>query len=251
MLIQIEGSHQHFNAYYQDNSLLIQFIIAEFVQAYQLTNQLKLLVQKHLEFIPTTDSAFPSLFQVLGQLVGGLSPYAYLSLSISSWQKGSLTKLKEYCEQFLRNSQDTNKQFIYLHTAVHRAWLSALQNLEFLNNLQPTYEQAQKSTFFHLSFKRSFETLQIHFNQVIQRLPRLIQAYWNNENIVLCLLRKKVYLAEIYGPDFLATCFKWPMSSDQLFHSLIQHYEAKGYEMLVSMIQKLLSPHEVYSHDYH
>lgn len=251
MLIQIEGPNQHFNAYYKDNSLLIQFIIAEFVQTYQLTNQLKALIQKHLNSLPTTDSAFPSLFQVLGQLVGGLSPYECLSLSISSWQKGSLTKLKEYCEQFLRNSQDANKQFIYFHTAVHRAWLSALQNLEFLNSLQPTYAQAQKSTFFHLSFKRSFETLQIHFNQVVQRLPRLIQAYWNHENIVLCLLRKKIHLTEIYGPDFWVACFKWPLSSDQLSHSLTQYYQKRGYEALVSMIQQLLSPHEVYSHDYH
>lgn len=247
--MQIEGSNQHFNAYYQDNTLLIQFIVAEFIQAYQLTTQLKVLVQKHLDSIPTTNTAFPTLFQVLEQLVGGLFQQEGLSLSISSWYKGSLTKLKEYCDQFLRNSQDTHKQFIYFHTAVHRAWLSAVQNLEFLQSLQPTYAQTQKSTFFHLSFKRSFETLQIHFNQVIQRLPRLLQVYWNNENIVLCLLRKKIHLSEIYGSDFLVSCFKWSVSFEQIFHSLTQHYQVRGFESLLPMIQQLSFPHEVYAHD--
>lgn len=242
MLPQIQRQNHHFKAYYEDNALLIQLILAEFVQAYRLTSQVKILVQEGIDSIQTSTFPFSTLFQVLGKLIGCLSQQERLSFSF--WTKGALTKLKFYCEQLSRNSSYQNQKQVRLHLTVHQAWLTAVHNLELLHALQPTYRQAQKSTFFFLSFKRSFHTLQKRFNQIIRYLPRIVSPYWNNENVLFYLLCKRNDLSEIYGPDYLHKQFKCPIKPNEVMPLLVSRYQIRGFDTLVPSIQQLLIAQE-------
>ena len=53
MLTQIQGPNHHFNAFYEDNSILIQFIVEEFIQSHQLIFRMKALIQEHLDSVET------------------------------------------------------------------------------------------------------------------------------------------------------------------------------------------------------
>ncbi len=67
-------------------------------------------------------------------------------------------------------------------------------------------------------------------------IPRVLSSYCDNENVILCLLRKKDPLAKIYGKDSLYKRFKWPTKPTELNKWITQRYQARGLsEMLVTM----------------
>ncbi len=239
MLTQISGPNQHFSAYYEDNSLLIQFIVVEFVHAHQLIFQTKSLMQEHLDSSQVSLTVLHSLRQLLGQLLGCFPQHEHSSFS--RWTKGSLTKLKEYSEQFSRNSFHQNKQHVNLHMATHQAWLTAIHYLELINSLcRNPYTQHPEAILCLLPVKRTFNTLQIRFNQVIRSIPRVISDYGDNENVILCLLRKKAQFAEIYGPNFFYKHLKWPVKTKELVKLLTERYQSRGFEALLPTIQQFV-----------
>ncbi len=132
MFTQIREPDYHFSAFYKDDTILIQFILEEFIQSYQLNCQIQELLKRRLDLVESASSFSTSLLSILNQLIGH-PPYLERS-SFSYWAKGSLTKFKEYCEQFSRNSLYQNKQYVNLHMTVHQAWLLAMDNLELLNS---------------------------------------------------------------------------------------------------------------------
>lgn len=239
MFTQIREPDHHFSAFYEDNALLIQFILEEFVQFYQLIFQMKILIQDNLNSKQTLNSLSSSLVQILGRLVGYLPQQSRSPLS--RWTKGSLTKFKEYCEQFSHNSSHQNQVHFNLHMASHQAWLTAIHNLELLNSLYiSAYTKKPKAILLFQSFQRAFHSLQMRCNQISRYIPRVMSAYWNNENVILCLLRKRALLDKIYGSDFLYKRFKWPITTPELIQLLVQRYQARGFEALLPTIQHII-----------
>lgn len=243
VLTQIGRPNHHFSAFYEDNSILIQFIVEEFIHSYQLTFQIKTLIQERFDSTERLNSLSLSLIQILGQLIGCLHHQERSSLS--RWTRGSLTKFKEYCEQFSRNSSHQNKQHINLYMAAHQAWLIATYNLELINSLytNPSIPDS-KSILFLLSLKRALQNFQMRFNQISRYIPRILNEFWNNENVIYCLLRKKDLLAEIYGYDFLYKRFKWLKKTSDAIELLISRYQARGFEALLPSIQHLFESEE-------
>jgi hypothetical protein len=243
VLTKIGIPNHHFSAFYEDNSILIQFIVEEFIHSYQLTCQIKALIQERLDSTETLGSYSLSLIQILGQLVGCLHHQERSSLS--RWTRGSLTKFKEYCEQFSRNSSHQNKQHVNLHMAAHQAWLMATYNLELLNSLYTNpYIPDSKSILFLLPLKRSLQNLQMRFNQISRYIPRVLNEFWNDENVIYCLLRRKDLLVEIYGQDFMYKRLKWPRKTSEMIGLLVSRYQARGFEALLPSIQRLLESSE-------
>lgn len=234
----------HFTTFYEDNSLLIQFIVVEFLHIHQLTFQIKTLIENQLNFTLDLDlnRFIPLLREMLAQLVGHHLPQQEkISLShLSHWTKGSLTKFKEYCERFSHNSYHQNRKHVHLHMAAHQVWLAAIEHMELLNSLQRNpYLQNVNTVLGVQPIKRTFQTLQTRFNQVSRTIPRVISAYWDNENVVLCLLRKRNQLTEIYGSDFLYKRFKWPMKMKEIFQLLRKRYQDRGFEGLLPTIHQI------------
>lgn len=234
-----EGPNRYFNAYYEDNALLIQFIVVEFIQTYDLISQLETLSKDSLDSLQTTENVLSSLTLIFIQLVGSHTQQE--GLSFTFWSKGCLSKLKEYCEQQSRNTHHQDEHHVTIHMAVHQAWLNALHNLELLNALHPTEIKSAKSAFLLLSLKRHIKSLQTRFKQVVQAIPRLITNFWDNENVLLYLLREKPQLIKIFGSDFLYKKLKCPIKSKLYVDLLTQRYHARGFDSLPPKIQEALA----------
>lgn len=246
MLTQIQGPDRHFSAFYKDNAILIQFMIDEFIRSHQLIFQIKTLIQKHLDSIQGLKSLSISLIQILGQLIG--SPSQHEHCFQSSWTKGSLTKFKEYSEQFSRNSDHQNKQYVNLQNAAQQAWMIAVNNFEFLSSLsENSYPQNPPSMLFLHPLERAFNRLQRSMHQISRYIPRITSAYWNNENVILYIVRRKSALEEIYGSNFFYKSFKLPMKMHELIEMLIKRYQARGFESLLPTIQYLFEEREMAS----
>jgi len=238
MLTEIRDPDSCFSPFYENNSLLIQFILEEFIESYQLVFQIKTLIQKRLNFNQTLDSLSSSLIHLLSQLIG--SPPKHERYSFSRWTKGPLTKFKEYAEQFSRNSRHQNRMHIHLHISTRQAWVKAIHNLELLDYLYVNpCPPNPKAVLFLIPLKHALKTLQVCFNQISRYIPRIVNAYWDDENILLFLLRKKALLAKIYGNDFLYQEFKWPIKGSELIQLLTERYQTRGFEALLPVIQEL------------
>lgn len=234
MLTQIRESNHHFAPFYQDNSILIQFVIEEFIHVYQLISKFN-----HLNQISETENPLSnSLIPVLKDLIGG-GDHEELSSS-SHWARGSLTKLKEYCEQFSCNSSHQHKHSMHLHMAAHQTWLMAMHSFELLKSLHGNgCTHCFGNKLISHSLKRSIQRLLMRFNQLSRYILRALGDYGNNENVIYCLLRKKELLSEIYSEDFLYKCFKGTKKESHLIDMLLSRYQNRGFETLLPSIQTL------------
>jgi hypothetical protein len=241
VLTKIKGpnQHEHFNPYYKNNPVLIQFVITEFVTTHQLVCQIKRLSIKDLQSTLALEECIQSLFQYVNQLLGSAVNHEHPA--ISRWTKGPLTKLKNYCEQFSKNTQNQNKCHLDLYNYVHQAWLSAVENLELLNILQESLTIPFPQSAF-IATKRALNQLDTRLNHIAKQIPRVLSAYKDNENVLFFLLRKKEHLSEIYGSDFISKIFKcFSRKSTQL---IVQRYLERGFAHLLPAIHQTSSKQE-------
>lgn len=237
MPTQIRTPDHHFRAYYEDNSLLIQFMIVEFVHTAQLTAKLNSLIQEHLCSKNSSPHNLSNLKQILEQLIR-YHPHHEPS-SYSRWTKGSLTKLKEYCELFSSNSSYQNKEHIRLHMSAHQALLDAIHAQELLYSLiiNPYIPNAEHILNF-LPISRTLAAFQNKINRLIRYFPRLMNPFLNNENVILCLLRLRQPFIDIYGADFVDKRFKWPVNTHDLIQFLSKRYQERGFDSLLPTLQQ-------------
>jgi hypothetical protein len=235
VLTKIKRPNHHFKAYYEDNSILIQFVISEFVLTYQLASQIRDLTLKGFGSKQNLEESIPSLFYHFNQLLGfGADPDQSLC-----WTKGPLTKLKNYCEQFSQNTENQNKIHWDLYTYVHQTWVTALENLELMNIFQQSRAiRLTKSSF--LNIKRTFGHLEEQLNQIVKHIPRVLSSYKNNENVLFFLMRKKESLSEIYGSDFLSKIFNFSQTNT-LFQLMTKKYIKRGFDHLLPRFEQTSS----------
>lgn len=224
MLTQIKKPKQHFSTYYHDNSLLVQFILSEFIATHQLFCQIKDLTETALESAQSLQSLFESLNRLIGLV------YDNERFMIFQWTKGPLTKLNHYCKQFYKNAHYQNKHNLALYNYVHKTWLSVLQIWEFLHAFQVT--QMPKSAISKI--KRTIKYLNTCISQMAKYISRIIPPFNNDENVIFFFFRRKTQLEEIYGIDFIDKVFK--MSANESLQLLIQRYVQRGFDHLISSI---------------
>jgi hypothetical protein len=186
------------------------------------------------------DASTHLLFSTLNQLLGTTASDHERS-TVSRWTKGPLTKLKDYCEQLSRNDGFQNKKSLKLHHFVHQAWLSALRHLESVHSLK----QSLNTPFAHnslLATKRTAQHLNTRLNQVAKQLPKVLESYCQDENVLFFLFRKKEILSHIFGPTFLTKLLKFSAKKrHHLFQLLLHKYQQRGFDHLLPLIQHQFS----------
>jgi len=226
--IRMKETDSHFSAFYKDNCILVLFLIEEFICSFQLYTEIENLAQEKLQSLQCFITAAPHFIQLFSQLTGFLHPNEHSTQF--SWTRGPLTKLKEICRQFNRNSSLQNKIHINLQIASHHAWLLATHNLELLNTHTDLSNSEQIS--FFASFKNELDDFKKKIHQIQLLVPQAVSSFWENENVVLCLLRRKELLEKIYGPDFLSRHFKWSMKIAELNELLIKRFQERGFDCI-------------------
>lgn len=233
----IRGQNKDFSAFYKDNSILIQFLIEEFIRSFQLNFQINRLLEDQLGSSQNISTICTPCLRILLQLIG--HPSQQEKSLASLWTKGPLTRFKEYCEHFSSNTFHQNKEHVNLHIATQHAWLMAVYIFELLNSYA-----TNPSILFLMPLKRAFNLLQKRFNQIGKYIPRVTSAYWKNENVILCLLHKKNILEEIYGLESLYKWFKWPEKTADLNKMLVERYRLRGFQDILPIIQSLFAKEE-------
>lgn len=239
MFTQIRCPNRHYSSYSEDNSLLIQFMIVEFIHTAQLSIKLKSLVQNHLKTNQSLIPILPDIKQVIEQLLRE-HPRREGSDSFPG-AKGSLVKLKEYCGCFSQNTSHQNKHHLHLHSAANQALLTALHIQETLT-VVPLNVHENKRTRSSIPIRGAMTVFQNKINQIIRRFPQALTAFWDNENVVFCLFRLRQSFIDIYGSDVIAKQFKTPAETKQLMELLCERYRKRGFDTLIPTIHQLIEP---------
>lgn len=237
MLTQIKGPSQHFNAYYLDNRLLIQFVVIKFLETHELVRQIRYLFDFNNSLNSALEQSIHPLYQKLSQLVDPVSDYNREGQSSSQWTKRPLTKLKHYCEQFSINDCYRNKAGQILSRSAQQAWLSALQNLDLVRIFQQSIASPSTIASFISAIKQNLNRLNRHLNRVEKYLPYVLSSYEDNENVLFFLLRKKEDLMNIYGSDFMSKIFTRFDEKKAISELISQRYKNRGFEHLLNSIQ--------------
>jgi hypothetical protein len=225
---EIPERPQSFKAYYQDNSLLIQFVINEFLHVHEIIHHLKKCIDNHQSSLEKSDLSISSVLHFFNQLLGTHPQQEHIT--ISKWIKGPLTKMKDYCEQFSKNHSLTTSH-LKLYEAVYQAWNAATHQTNTLKALQLPQLNNPKfsfSTYFQRSFKQLLKLIEV----VSKQIPKVTNLYWDNENVIYFLIRKKDRLIQIYGEEFTQKNFKSFAQQNILLPYLIQRYQQRGFQHL-------------------
>lgn len=223
VLTQTKKHNRQLTSYYANNSLLIQFILSEFIEVYQIAAQIQSLVNS-----TQTDQA---LFRSLTQLLGlGAESERYM---VSRWTKGPLVKLHHYCRQFYENGNLEDRNHLVLYNYVHKTWLAALYNWELLH----AYQKNKMPPSTLEMIQRSLKQLMSRIKQMAKHISRVMRSFAQDENVIYFLFRKRKPLDEIYGVDFIDKVFK--MTPTELLQLLLQRFTQRGFDHLIPSTQSV------------
>lgn len=240
MLKKVQEPSQHFKAYYQENSILMQLMISEFFEIHQIAcNIFKL--EKSKESVQPKEY-IGHLFQYLKEMFGESNDHG---LSISRWSRGPMSRMQEYCEHFSRNSTDLNKPHLNLLSILHESWLCAKHNLELIYSLNSCYNENKFSVIL-FRIHRAVHSLLIRIQLTTKHLFNCLKTYNDDENVIFFLLRKKEFLIKIYGIDQFNQLLLFFAKNQNLASFLIKRFKARGFEQLLPVIKKELFLYESY-----
>jgi hypothetical protein len=223
--VKMEKVHQHFNAYFLSNRLLIQFVVSEFLAVYSQVHQLK--QKSHLL------SASPGLFdELLPQIAHSIATLQGTPCESSrpwgcEWRTGGLTKLKKYCEQLSINTFHQNKIHFQMNKNVFRVWISCLHCFEMIKGLQPAPSPFTSTVrpMIAAPLHHALASMSTSLNSVSKLLLKALREFVDDEMIVLFLHKHKEELCAIYGPHAMADFtssnkINIKRTSESLIHSL-------------------------------
>jgi hypothetical protein len=219
---QLSLPHQHINAYHYDNSLLFQFILAETLATLREANQL-LEIQGDPQKIR----------QSMTRLVGTLND----SYRLFSWapENGSLAKLRSYCSYFAHSADPHDNVLIPLVHTAEQNWLLGLVCLDDLRLIERT-----RSTPAHRTkLNKSLKELSTGLQKLCKMIAKLIEQFWNDENVIFFVLRNKGDFDALFGERFVKNLLKkmylggiWGAAS-----FLSKRFAKRGFEHLVPIIE--------------
>lgn len=217
---------KHFNAYHQDNSLLIQFIFVEFF-----------LLSKTLESIKSLFDTYSYSKKSLPKFLNSLANQLNELVDLNAFEKqefyqGSVDKLKKYTFFFITNEKTKQDPSVYTHN--YKMWLDVLHIYELIktNQINPC-NSIQK-------FLDLFDSILKSYSFMYEEIKKLLLDYADIENVILFVHRKKDAITKLYGMDFFDTLqTQKGVQSDAklLLKQLIAKYRKRGFVQLSSVLK--------------
>lgn len=227
-------SARHVNSYHVNNSLLFQFILSEFIEAFTEIKKLDKLCSRSDASLAQTpkeaivpDLDYNKIQASLRFLVGSTKDY----MRIFSWNfsEGVLTKLKTYCSLFLENSISSEKDFIAIQHYSEKVWQGCLQAIDGIEEV-PVDRAA---------ILVAIDKASTAMHRFSKQLARLTHQFRDDENVVLFLLRHHAVLDSLYGPRFTLKllCRMFSKGLREVQHFLIMKYSERGFNAIEKTIR--------------
>ncbi|MEM1282251.1 MAG: hypothetical protein AAGG81_01715 [Chlamydiota bacterium] len=240
----MRSSHQRkrtpVTSYHENDSLLLQFILSEFLLVYREVKNLG----RHFEELESfTAKKRPkqqrqeALFQLISSLET-LSGASHDTMRLFSWgqEDGILHKFNSYAALFSRRSAPEGKNEQYFYRAINQSLLISIQ----LHDLALTIAELPSSKWKELIEEIGQLEGKIVSNteKFSKLLFKIIQRFSNDENVIFFLLRHSKEFDELFCPGHvkrLLTKVSQGSLAD-LEKSLIKKYCKRGFTQLEPII---------------
>lgn len=237
------ASARHVNAYHLNNSLLFQFILADFFAAFEEIQTIDILC--HRKPISTPENPYQPHNQelpdqietILNKLIGSKRD----SMRLFSWNfsEGTLTRLKTYCSVFAQNADNDEKELIAMQYYADKVWQHCLQAIEALHD-----SPDQRTPLFVAHEKASGA-----MHRFAKIISRVIQQFRDDENVVFFVLRHKQQIDKLYGRRFIIKllCRMYPKGLREAQHFLTKRYVDRNFDNLLPKLSAIFTELEVAS----
>ena len=163
MSLQLRPLPKSSPAYSQNNSLLLQFILYEFITANYQIKQLSELAHR---------------LQTKGDR-HQIQPLLLAGEKLIDQENGVLTKLKNYSSLLLKNSKKTELPLQALNDSIRKSWLHCFNAYELLDSPDPSPSEIGQLT----------AKLESSMKPIAKLIAAILSHSHNDENVVLFLIR--------------------------------------------------------------
>jgi hypothetical protein len=227
------GQQKHLkqNCLYENNSLMFQFIVAEYINASTEIDSITACLPE------THRGTMDNLKKSLEILSGSLQEY----MRFFSWnlEEGILSKLKIYAALFVANAEILHSKSLQLEKYSNLAWKSSLESLEIMRLIQ----NQQSDLSLYESLHERLNYLTTIFKKLGRLLAELILEFSLDENVLFFVLRYKEKLDTIYGVGFVKRLFlkMYPEGITEAEKYLKHKYAKRGFNNLLLVITSKFS----------
>lgn len=235
---------RHVNSYHQSNSLLFQFILLEFIEAYTEIQSLDQLRHRPSP-LPQEGSVahqpnplYDPFSMALIKLTG--SPKDHMRLFSWNFSEGLLSKLRSYCTLFLQNVDAHEKELLAIQHYVDKTWQSCMQAIEAIQN------SPKDRPILLVALDKANAAMQ----RLAKLIARLIPQFRDDENVIFYVLRHHQIFDQLYGQRFTAKLMGkiYPKGLKEVQLLLTRKYQERGFDNLTSVISTVIKEIEASSH---
>lgn len=223
------GTARQINSYHHSATLLFQFILSEFIDAYAEIKHLDALCHAH----ETTD--WRIIQASMKKLIG--SPRDYMRLFTWGIDEGYLSKLKAYCALHVQKTDSEGKELIALQHYAEKVWQACIQSYDLLTGAP------QDRPAFLAAIEKTVASMQ----RLAKHLTRIIHQFREDENIIYFVIKNHKAFDKLYGSRFVFKLLGrlYPKGIRETQQFLAKKYAARGFDNIVSAIQSHITDIEV------
>ena len=201
-----------------NNGLLFQFLLSDFIEAHEESRKLTLIGGDAEEEIQA------ALLKLLGGSQSGLSTFW-------SFADGLLNKLHGHALLLLETSEQYEKELLALHYYIDKIRMACSHALNALK------------TDARTELRSALDKALIGMQRLSKLIPRMIQQFKDDENVIFFLLRHKTQFDRIYGNRFVQKTLgrMFPKGLHEVRQLLAQKYLNRGFDNLLQLIDSTLS----------
>ncbi len=221
--------------YLQDESVLIQLILYEYLNACRAFKATRRLLKKELKKDKWTSRETDKVIEGIRPSVTALAGTSRRVLFPIPWknQLGHLEKLEDYCYLLVLHSESNNPTYFTLHQQIQGARVMAKQMMRIMQ-----LWDCQSSFFLE-----TFETKHVHttleelcerMKNIADALSTALQFSVNMENVILFFIRNHQSLSAYLGKRFMKTTLTnmFPHGTKKIRQQLKKTLSKKGLEHL-------------------
>ncbi len=237
---------KNFNVYCQSNSLLFQFILSEFLNAYQEINEIETLysqIESELiknRLLADIDSFLFKVLELLPHLTGTQMVITNEQTFPWTHSKGSLNKLRHYSYLFSRKLAD-NPEAVSMNVSVSKAFHSALQLREVILSLQ--HQLFENTVPNYIALYQLLDKLIDNMRLASRLILKVLIQYKDDENVLHFLLNHQEKFDKVYKTQFVLKILKkmYPEGMKYAKDLIVEKYAKRGFPHLLDSISEQMT----------
>lgn len=226
----------------QNNFLLLQFILSEFLNVLHEINNFRFQKKNFIESFESTKEEAEKILSLkkLHSSIEQLSGASYNYMRILSWKQdyGLLNKLNHYCALFSQHPTKNVKEVQKAYQLAGEGWLISIGLHDLTFSLKTQSIDEWESSFKQISnFEDKIFKKTTQFSKL---LPKIIQEYSENENVIFFILRHKKEFDNLIHPDFVHNLFSmhYNEGAADAEKMLLDKYSKRGFYQLLPIIME-------------